>query len=75
MSNLEIENNTNKENEEYKEVSLFTNPISTLSTLLVILYEQFKRFGKFLISNKILLFLGVLYLGLNFVNGPHKEVK
>ena len=76
MSKIDAEKKTIiKEEEEYEEISLLKNPITTLSTLLVILYEQLIKFGKFLLTNKIILILGVLYLGLNFVDGPHKQVK
>jgi hypothetical protein len=60
--------------EEYKEISLFRNPLETLRTILIILTEQLMRFIKFLAGHKFLIVLGVVYLGLNFVEGPHKEV-
>jgi hypothetical protein len=60
--------------EEYQEISLFKNPISTFRYLILILTEQLIRFVKFLISNKIILLLAISYFLLNFGEGPHKEV-
>jgi hypothetical protein len=60
--------------EEYTEVGLFRNPITTLYTLVDILYEQAIRFIKFLSSNKTLMLLAIVYLVSNFINGPHLQV-
>jgi hypothetical protein len=60
--------------EEYQEISLFKNPISTFRYLILILTEQLIRFVKFLISNKIILLFAISYFLLNFGEGPHKEV-
>ncbi len=59
---------------EYKEISLFRNPIETLVTLFIILYEQFMRGIKFLMGHKFLIVMAIVYLILNFIEGPHKEV-
>lgn len=61
--------------EEYQEISLFKNPISTVRYLILIISEQFIRFIKFLISNKMILLLAFTYFLLNFGEGPHREVR
>jgi hypothetical protein len=60
--------------DDYEEVSLFKNPITVLSTLIVIIYEQLVTFLGFLKSHKFLLLIGLAYIGLNFIEGPHSEV-
>jgi hypothetical protein len=59
---------------EFKETSLISNPFTTIKYLFLILSEQFIKFIKFLISNKIFLLLGLTYLILNFFSGPHLAV-
>ena len=59
---------------EYKPISLFSNPITTLATLFVILYEQLLKFFDFLLSHKILIYVLFGYLGLTFFEGKHSEV-
>jgi hypothetical protein len=61
--------------EQYQEISLFKNPITTFKYIILILSEQFIKFIKFLISNKIILLLAISYFLLNFGEGPHKEVR
>lgn len=70
MSKVSKESNL----EEYKEISLFRNPIETLFTLFTILYEQFIRFIRFLTGHKFLIVMALVYFILNFLEGPHKEV-
>ena len=60
--------------EYYEEISLFKNPINTVQYLIMILSEQFFRFLKFLITNRIILMLAITYGILNFIQGPFKEV-
>jgi hypothetical protein len=60
---------------EYQPISLFSNPVTTLSTLFVILYEQLLKFFDFLLSHKILIYVLFGYLGLTFFEGKHTEVK
>ena len=63
-----------EENKGYKDISLLYNPLTTIKYLFLILSEQFIRFIKFLIINKIFLLLGLTYLIMNFFNGPHLAV-
>lgn len=61
-------------NNEFKDISLISNPLTTIKFLFLILSEQLIRFIKFLISNKIFLLLGLTYLIMNFFDGPHLTV-
>jgi hypothetical protein len=62
------------DNIEYEEVSLFKNPITVLSTLFVLIFEQIVVFLEFLRRNKILI-IGILtYIALNFIEGLHASV-
>lgn len=62
------------EETEYMAVNLLSNPITTLSTLFTIIYEQFVRFVNFLIGHKLLILIIIGYLGLSFFEGRHTEV-
>ena len=64
----------NKPKSEYEVISLFRNPIETIKYLIVILSEQLIRFLRFLVTHKIIMILGVSYLIMNFLGGPHREV-
>jgi hypothetical protein len=63
------------EKTEYQEISLFKNPIETLTYLVKILSEQIFKFIHFLLTNRIVLLLTITYAVLNFFPGPTKEVK
>jgi hypothetical protein len=71
MSEKNIKNNEKK---EYQEITLFKNPLETLTYLIKILSEQFLKFIHFLITNRIILLLAISYGVLNFFPGPSKEV-
>ena len=73
MSNLEM-NNSESLN-EYKEVTLFRNPIIIISTSLIMLLEQITKFFKFLLTHKIFLSVLVLVSISSLFDGPHKTVK
>jgi hypothetical protein len=61
------------ENREYKPVNLFRNPITTISTILVILYENLINFLIFLISHKLIMFVLIAYLVMNVVSGAYSD--
>lgn len=72
-------NKTNSKSEEIKEIeyqpiNLLTSPISTISTLFIILSEQLGKFLKFLVRNKSLIILMIAYIGLSLIQGKHSEV-
>jgi hypothetical protein len=68
------ENKKTTDENEYKEISLFKNPIVTLQTLSVILYEQMIRFFNFVLGHKFILPIFIIFIVLNFVEGIHTEV-
>ena len=59
---------------EYEEISLIKNPILTIQTLLVIIYEQFLNLVEFIKKHKIFLFAFLLYIALNYIEGSHGKV-
>lgn len=72
---LNLEMQTPEDNKiEYKEVSLFKNPIVIISTSFMMLLEQFTKSLKFLLSHKIFLTLLILISLSTLFEGPHKDV-
>jgi hypothetical protein len=69
-SNIEI----NKIKPTFQEISLFKNPLLTIYTLFIIMNEQFVILIRFLIRHRILIIISILFIGLNFIKGPHSEV-
>ncbi len=59
---------------EYKEITLIRNPILTIKTLSVIIFEQFINLVKFIKKHKIFLIAFLLYFALNFIEGMHGKV-
>ncbi len=61
--------------EEYKEISLFKNPIETTKYLVILIIEQLQRFMTFLKNHFIFVFIiaASIYF-MNFVKGPHSDV-
>ncbi len=70
-TNLEIQVN---EKVEYKNVTLFKNPIIVLSTTILLTYDQFIKILKFFIRYKPFMLIMIMFLISNFIDGPHKEV-
>ena len=60
---------------EYKEVTLFKNPIIILSSSFMMLLEQITKSIKYLISHKIFLILLIVISISTLFEGPHKDVK
>jgi hypothetical protein len=73
-SNKTIPKTDINQEKEYKPISLLSNPIETLSTLIVILSEQLAKFIKFLFGHKSLIILLIGYIGLSVFEGKHTEV-
>ena len=64
-----------KNEEEFVYISLFRNPIETLKTLSVILFEQFQNLLAFIRNNFVIVFLFSVFISImNFVQGPHSIV-
>jgi len=74
-NNKEKNDDISFEEQEYVEVSLFKNPIETLKTLLIILFEQFQNLLYFI---QKYFYIGILILAyiyyMNFVDGSHSTV-
>jgi len=75
--NLEMQTIEEKDDakNEYKEVSLFKNPIIILLTSLKMLIEQITKSIKFFLTNKKILIILILISLSLFFNGPHKSVR
>jgi hypothetical protein len=61
----------NENLKDYEEITIFKNPILTIQTLIVILYEQIYKFFLFMKKHKTILLCIIIYFTLNFIEGIH----
>ncbi len=61
--------------EEYKPVSLFRNPITVISTTIVLVYEQLMKLTNYLLTHRKVMVALILIFISCFFEGPHKKVK
>ena len=73
--NLEMQTPEGNNKTEYKQVTLFKNPIIIISTSFIMLIEQITKSIKFLLTHKIFLTLCILFSLSSLFEGPHKSVK
>ena len=66
-------NKNNNDKLKYKEVSLFKNPIITLTTFTLILVEKILLVIKYILSNYLILIVLITYGILNYFNSPIKS--
>lgn len=63
-----------KSKEDYQEVTLFRNPITIISTILVLIYEQIMKLTNYLLTHRKVMIALILILLSSFFEGPHKQV-
>ena len=60
---------------QYKEVSLFRNPITVILTTIVLIYDQLVKLTNYFLTHRKVMFALFAILLSSFFEGPHKQVR